>query len=152
MGTETNLKLDNSKAINPGTAGQIKQSTDNSLSIDQYHSNEIIQSKKIINTAIGVIIAGTALICVSILLAVFKGIIESLITASAGVLIDWISSTILKMYEKENEDRIRYFRSKSLDVERNEIIALINKVQGEAERIKLIDKLVDNYCKKSQKE
>lgn len=129
------------------TESVIKHNSLNTQLISNYHSNEINQNNKIINTAIGVIIVGTVAIIGSIFIAIFTSFDVGLLTAIAGILIDFISATIFWMVTKSNDNKLKYFNSISSEEERNKIISLIETTKDEKAKIKLIEKMVDSYCK-----
>lgn len=132
------------------TESVIKHNNQNTLLISNYHNNEINQNKKITNTAIVVIILGTLAIIVSIFIAIFTSFNVGLLTTIAGILIDFISATIFWMVTKSSDNKLKYFNSISSEEERNKIISLIETIKDEKSKIKLIEKMVDSYCKRNE--
>ena len=115
-----------------------------------YHINELVQNNKIINTAIGIIIAGTATIITSIFIAIFKSIDIATLTDISGVLVDSISATIFWLVTKSNDIKMNYFLSISSEEERSKLIRLIQSSTDTQFQNKMIERLVDSYCKRSE--
>lgn len=136
--------------ITTSIEASIKYNSLNTQLITNYHTSEISQNNKIINTAIGIIITGTGLVVVSLAVAIFKNFNVGLLTTSAGILVDVISGTIFWMVTKSNDSKLKYFNSISSEEERNKIIFLIESTKDEKAKNKLIEKLVDSYCKRNE--
>ena len=139
-----------SSLITTSQESSIKHNSFNTQIISNYHTNEISQNNKIINTAIGIIITGTLTIVSSIFIATFKNFNAGLLTAISGILVDFISGTIFWMVTKSNDSKMKYFNSISSEEERNKIISLIESTKDEKTKNKLTEKLVDSYCKKNE--
>ena len=136
--------------ITASIESSIKYNSLNTQLISNYHNNEISQNNKIINTAIGIIIIGTLTVVSSIFIAIFNSFNVGLLTTIAGILVDFISGTIFWMVTKSNDSKLKYFNSISSEEERNKIISLIETTKDEKAKIKLIEKLVDSYCKRNE--
>lgn len=136
--------------ITTSIEASIKYNSLNTQLITNYHTSEISQNNKIINTAIGIIITGTGLVVVSLAVAIFKNFNVGLLTTSAGILVDVISGTIFWMVTKSNDSKLKYFNSISSEEERNKIIFFIESTKDEKAKNKLIEKLVDSYCKRNE--
>lgn len=138
------------RLITASPESSIKHNSQSTQLINNYHYDEINQNNKIINTAIGVIIIGTLTIVASIFIATFKNFNAGLLTTIAGILIDFISSSIFYMVTKSNDNKLKYFNSISAEEERNKIILLIETAKDEKVKNKLIEKIVNSYCKRTE--
>lgn len=118
----------------------------------RYHLSEIDQNKRIISTAIGIIIAGFVIICVGVVVSFFGKISSALITCISGVIVDAIAGTIFWMVGKSTESKLNYFSKLSNDEEREKLIELIYNERSDRFREKMIEKLIDRYCKQMNKE
>ncbi len=139
-----------SSSITTSQESSIKYNSLNTQIITNYHTNEISQNNKIINTAIGIIILGTLTIICSIFIATFKDFNAGLLTAISGILVDFISGTIFWMVTKSNDSKMKYFNSISSEEERNKLISLIESIKDEKSKNKLTEKLIDAYCRKNE--
>ncbi|QEH70498.1 TRADD-N-associated membrane domain-containing protein [Cellulosilyticum sp. WCF-2] len=144
------ITIGSNKLTNSNKSFSIQNNSLNTAIWGKYHNNELIQNNKIINTAIGVIIAGTTTIVISIFIAIFKSLDIALITAISGVLVDFISATIFWLVTKSNDSKMKYFLSISNEEERNNLIRLIQLSTDIKFQNKMIERLVNSYCKRAE--
>lgn len=142
------LNHDGDSVSTPDNAGKLRF-RENKLTSQDYHQNELNESKKILNVSLGIIIASTCIIGVSIVVGIFQGFIASGITAAVGALNDWISSSLIKLILNKDKDRQNYFKSLTETEKRRDIMSLVKEIHDDDERNKLIEKIVDNYFVKS---
>lgn len=117
-----------------------------------YHQGELSIHNRINNVAIGIIIAGFALIFSSVIyMTITKNTEVGMISAISGVITEVISAVLFWMVTKTSEDKWKYFRALSDTEERDKIIELINGSSDLKFKQKMIDKLVCTYCENHKK-
>lgn len=113
-----------------------------------YHEGELKIHNRINNTAIGIIIAGFLTIFSSFLYMVFtKDIRVGGITTLAGVFSEAVSGILFWYVTKASDDKWKYFRALNEDEEEKRLLLEIDKLSNEKFREKMVERLVDTYCK-----
>ncbi len=113
------------------------------LSSENYHREEIHQNKIIVINAIWMTWIGIALIIASFIVYVLK-ITDSLVAGViSGCFIDVLSTIILHIFNKSNDNKQNYFNNLASNENEEKIIKLIESTENDDLRYKLINRLLD---------
>lgn len=138
---ETNMSI---ASPNPS----LKQSNQHSMSA-RYHDSEIQNNTKIVNTAIGLVIAGMIVLVGGIALAIFEKTTSGIVSSVAGILVNFISAYIFKLISISNESKQKYYNQLARGEEMERILLAIDTCKTEKSKEKMIEKIVDSFCKNS---
>lgn len=114
-----------------------------------YHQSEITQNKKIYELARAIIWTGFGVMMLGVLACFFGLTTQSILTASAGVVTEIISGTILIVLSQSTKSKKEYYKQLSLDRECDKYIKLVQDMSlSDDKKMEILNKLIGNYCKR----
>lgn len=150
--TESPFLVTNSsetKISSPSTLNAISTEDDNLKVYLDYHQSEIEQNKKIYKLARAIIWTGFGVMMLGVLACFFGQTTQAILTASAGVLTEIISGTILAVLSQSSKSKKEYYKQLSLDRECDKYITLIQEMSlSDDKKMEILNKLIANYCKR----
>ena len=73
----------------------------------------------------------------------------AILTASAGVVTEIVSGTILAVLSQSTKSKKEYYKQLSLDRECDKYITLVQDMSiGDDKKMEILNKLIGNYCKR----
>ena len=125
-------------------------STDDNLKVYlDYHESEIEQNKKIYKLARAIIWTGFGVMMLGVVTCFFGLTTPAILTASAGVVTEIVSGTILTVLSQSTKSKKEYYKQLSLDRECDKYITLVQDMNiGDDKKMEILNKLIGNYCKR----
>lgn len=126
--------------------------TSNKYSLkSRYHNSEIDQNEGAYKVVKFVLVGGFLIIVAGIILSYYGNLKTGILSSVAGVLTELISGTVMIFFNMTGKSKQNYFNQLSLDEERQSYISLIERTDlREENKMKLLNKLLDSYCSRSQ--
>ena len=125
-------------------------STDDNLKVYlDYHQSEIEQNKKIYKLARAIIWTGFGVMMLGVVACFFGLTTPAILTASAGVVTEIVSGTILAVLSQSTKSKKEYYKQLSLDRECDKYIMLVQEMSlSDDKKMEILNKLIGNYCKR----
>lgn len=90
-----------------------------------YHESEIEQNKKIYKLARAIIWVGFGVMMLGVVVSFFGQLTPAILTASAGILTEFVSGTVLIFLSQSSKSKQDYYKQLSFDEEFNKYIDVI---------------------------
>lgn len=117
----------------------------------RYHDSEINQNQKILDSAIKITWSGFCILLACIIFAFFDKIYAATLSGVSGVLLEAISGTIYVLVDKSSKSKYQYFEKLSEDETEKNIFHMVEMVEDESYKCKLIEMMVYSWCNKKKK-
>lgn len=117
----------------------------------RYHDSEINQNKKILDSAIKITWSGFFILLACIIFALLDKIDAARLSGISGVLLEAISGTIYVLVDKSSKSKYQYFEKLSEDETEKNIFHMVEMVEDESYKCKLIEMMVCSWCDKKKK-
>lgn len=117
----------------------------------EYHESEIQQNEKIYKLARAIIWTGFGVMMLGVLACFLGQTTPAILTASAGVITELISGTILAFLSQTSKSKQNYYKQLSFDQECNKYIKVIQSLNvDDDKKAEMLGELIKNYCQRRQ--
>lgn len=145
-----NLSFGNSSVESKPIDLKITKNSKYSLK-SRYHNSEIDQNEGAYKVVKAILIGGFIVMVIGVFLSYLGKLETGILSSISGILTEIISGTVMIFFHMTGKSKQEYFKQLSLDEERQSYILIIeNAGLNEENKMKLLNKLVENYCQRTQ--
>lgn len=117
----------------------------------KYHDSEINQNIRILNNAIKMTWVGFAILAFCVLFAFLNNLEAAILSGVIGTLLEFISATIYVLVDKSSKSKYQYFEKLSEDETEHNIFSMVETIENEVDKVKLIEMIVSTWCNRIKK-